>query len=205
MPAGLQRVIAALCLVAVGPVLLAAACWVRLVSRGPAIFRQPRVGHYGREFMIFKVRTLDTTASESPSPSTTTVDDPRMVLGGRFLRRFKIDELPQLLNVVRGEMNLVGPRPTVRSDVERMTGGQKRRHDVFPGLTGLAQISGGQGLTWPQRIEFDLEYIDNRSWRRDLGILVSTARGLVTGAVAKYPADFDEWGTHTDDVEPATG
>jgi undecaprenyl phosphate N,N'-diacetylbacillosamine 1-phosphate transferase len=125
--------------------------------------------------------------------STTTKNDPRVTRVGNVLRKTKIDELPQLLNVLNGTMSLVGPRPTVAEDVARMDATQRRRCDVRPGITGLAQVSGSTALSWPERIKYDLQYVDNVSLLLDIQILLKTVALLLTMRAETHPASADEW------------
>jgi len=160
---------------------------VRCTSRGPVLFRQERIGMDQQPFVLFKFRTMihASTASASPYP------DQELITGiGRILRRLSLDELPQLLNVARGEMSIVGPRPTLRYQVERYTERQRGRLAVRPGLTGLAQVRGRNSLTWHQRIEFDLEYVQRQSPWLDVQLLLATPRALLSGAgVEGHPVD----------------
>lgn len=178
-PYRLQRALDWTVLIAAAPVLvpigvLIAAC-VGLTSRGPVLFRQERVGLNGGRFEVYKFRSM--VDGDNPL-----VPDPtRITRVGAVLRRWSLDELPQLLNVARGEMSVVGPRPTVASQVERYTQEQARRLTVRPGLTGLAQVSGRNALAWAARIELDLAYVDGRSLRRDVAILVRTVSTVLTG------------------------
>ena len=148
---------------------------IRCTSRGPILFRQTRVGLDGADFEVLKFRTM----VDGDNPVFPDAD--RITRVGRLLRRSSLDELPQLWNVARGDMSIVGPRPTLRYQSERYDDRQRRRLAVRPGLTGLAQVSGRNTLTWPERIEHDLDYVDRRSLRLDLSILARTARVLVTG------------------------
>ena len=185
--------IAPLALLATSPVLLIAACWIRCVSPGPAIFRQVRIGRGERPFTIFKLRTMRLNAESHRNRSVTVRNDPRLIRGGLLIRALKIDELPQLLNVLNGSMSLVGPRPTVREDYNRMTPEQRRRAIVKPGITGLAQLRGGASIPWPQRIVFDLQYIDDYRLSRDLEILVETFFCTLMCRANNNPSIADEW------------
>jgi lipopolysaccharide/colanic/teichoic acid biosynthesis glycosyltransferase len=167
-----------LVVVAVPVALLGAVCAlaVRLTSRGPVLFRQERVGMGGEPFEMLKFRSM----REGVNPIFPDAD--RITPVGRLLRRTSLDELPNLLNVARGEMSVVGPRPTLAYQVERYDDRQRHRLAVRPGLTGLAQINGRNELTWPERIEFDLEYVDRQSPVLDLRIVVATVGVLLTGS-----------------------
>jgi lipopolysaccharide/colanic/teichoic acid biosynthesis glycosyltransferase len=181
MPRILDILIALLALIVLSPLLLAAAVAIRLGSRGPAIYRQRRVGLGGREFELLKLRTM--VQGSDPVGVGTVVgrDDPRVTAAGRLLRRTSLDEIPNLVNVLRGEMAIVGPRPTIPAQVVDYTPRQHRRHEVRPGLTGWAQVKGRAGIPWEQRIELDVEYVERRSLALDLRILAQTAWLLVTG------------------------
>jgi dTDP-4-amino-4,6-dideoxygalactose transaminase/lipopolysaccharide/colanic/teichoic acid biosynthesis glycosyltransferase len=189
----MDRLISACLLLVTSPALLLTAIWIKLFSTGPLLFVQDRVGQNESLFRIYKFRTMKVGSGAHSFGSVTTRDDPRLIVGGKFLRKFKIDELPQLINVLNGTMALVGPRPTVEADYARMTSEQRKRAVVKPGLTGLAQINGAAALPWPQRIEFDLEYIHNPSIVLDLSILWRTLFAVVSGAADKNPETCDEW------------
>ena len=175
--------LAALGLALCSPLLAVAAIAIRLESRGPAIYRQRRVGRAGERFPMLKLRTM--VGGSDPTPAQTweplREDDPRVTRVGALLRRLSLDELPNLVNVLRGEMAIVGPRPTIEAQVEQYSDRQRRRLEVRPGLTGWAQVNGRASLSWEERIELDLWYVDNRSLRLDLRILARTVRLLLTG------------------------
>jgi lipopolysaccharide/colanic/teichoic acid biosynthesis glycosyltransferase len=163
------------------PLLGLAALAVKLEDRGPVFYRQLRVGKDGRDFELLKLRTMVVDAERQGAGYAVDRDDPRITRAGRVLRRLSIDELPQLWNVLRGEMSLVGPRPTLRYQVDRYDERQRSRLDVKPGLTGWAQVNGRAALPWDERIEFDLWYVEHRSTRLDLKILVRTPVALFRG------------------------
>jgi lipopolysaccharide/colanic/teichoic acid biosynthesis glycosyltransferase len=171
--------IAALALLS--PLLLLAALAIKLGSRGPVVYRQRRVGLHGREFEMLKLRTM--VEGSDPVGVGTVVyrDDPRVTAAGRLLRRTSLDELPNLVNVLRGEMSIVGPRPTIPAQVKDYTQRQRRRHEVRPGITGWAQVQGRAGIPWEERIELDVWYVDHRTALLDARILLKTAWLLVTG------------------------
>ena len=180
------------------PLWIAAAAIILVSSPGPIFFVQRRVGRNERSFNLIKFRTmhpdqLPAGVRRPPSDFVTVKNDPRVFRGGAWLRRWKIDELPQLLNVVAGSMSLVGPRPTVAADYARMTPGERRRADVRPGITGLAQIHGGAGVPWPERLAWDLRYVDRRSLWLDLLILGSTAGLILRGRPPAEATSNDEW------------
>ena len=146
------------------PFLAAAAAAVKLDDGGPVLYRQRRVGKDGREFDLLKIRTMVVGAERLGSGYAVDEGDPRITRAGRVLRRLSLDELPQLWNVVRGDMSLVGPRPTLAYQVERYTERQRRRLEVRPGITGWAQIHGRAALPWDERIELDVWYVEHRSF-----------------------------------------
>jgi lipopolysaccharide/colanic/teichoic acid biosynthesis glycosyltransferase len=172
---------AALGLVVAAPALAAAAVAIKLEDRGPVLYRQRRVGQDGREFELLKLRTMVVGAETQGSGWAVNEGDPRITRAGRVLRRLSIDELPQLWNVLRGDMSLIGPRPTLAYQVERYTPRQRRRLEVKPGLTGWAQVHGRAALPWDERIELDVWYVENRSPLVDLRILLRTPLALVGG------------------------
>ena len=180
MRRGFDVVAALLGLVVTAPVLLVAALAVAVESRGGALFRQRRVGLRGREFDVLKLRTMVAGAEQLGAGLAIVAGDARITRVGRLLRRTSIDELPNLVNVLRGEMAIIGPRPTVPAQVERYTERQRGRLAVRPGITGWAQVNGRTALSWDERIELDLWYIEHRSWRLDLKILRRSV-GIVLG------------------------
>jgi len=166
--------IACVLLVILWPLLLAIAVAVRLGSRGPALFRQERAGRGGRSFMLYKLRTMRRDADPfGPSPKSG--EDPRLTQLGRFLREHSLDELPQLLNIIKGDMSLVGPRPLYMSQVAEWNERQRKRLLVAPGLTGLAQISGRGNRTLEEKLELDVTYVEQASVWLDIRILAATA------------------------------
>ncbi len=173
--------LAGLGLVVASPFLAAAALAVKLEDGGPILFRQTRVGKDGADFQLLKLRSMVVDAERRGAGFAVDRGDARITRVGRFLRRTSIDELPQLWNVVRGEMSVVGPRPTLRYQVERYTERQRKRLDVRPGLTGWAQIHGRATLPWDDRIELDVWYVEHRSPRVDLEILLRTPLALFGG------------------------
>jgi lipopolysaccharide/colanic/teichoic acid biosynthesis glycosyltransferase len=184
MPRALDILIAALALLVLSPFLLAAAIAIKLGSRGPVFYRQRRVGLHGREFEMLKLRTMEQGSDPVGVGTVVYRDDPRVTRAGRFLRRTSLDEVPNLVNVLRGEMAIVGPRPTIPAQVDDYTEFQRRRHEVVPGITGWAQVQGRAGIPWEERIELDVWYVDHRSAALDARILartvwlVLTAQGL---------------------------
>jgi lipopolysaccharide/colanic/teichoic acid biosynthesis glycosyltransferase len=181
MPRGLDLLIATVALVVLSPFLLAAAIAIKLGSRGPVIYRQRRVGRGDREFEMWKLRTMVQGSDPVGVGTVVTRGDARVTGAGRTLRRTSFDEVPNLVNVLRGEMAIVGPRPTIPAQVDDYTPRQRRRHEVLPGITGWAQVQGRAGIPWEERIELDVWYVDHRSATLDLRILVRTAWLVISG------------------------
>ncbi len=172
------------------PVLALAALAVKLGDGGPVLFRQTRVGKDGVDFELLKLRTMVVGAEQQGAGYAVDRGDARITRVGRFLRRTSIDELPQLWNVVRGDMSVIGPRPTLRYQVERYTERQRRRLEVLPGITGWAQIHGRASLSWDERIELDVWYVEHRSPLTDLLILLRTPLALFGGT---YKGETGGW------------
>jgi lipopolysaccharide/colanic/teichoic acid biosynthesis glycosyltransferase len=181
MPHVVDRLLAALGLIALSPVLLAAALWIKLDSRGPVFYRQQRVGEAERPFEMLKLRTM--AAGSDPVGVGTAVlrDDPRVTRSGRFLRRTSLDEIPNLVNVLRGEMAIVGPRPTLAAHIEHFSIAGHARFDVLPGITGWAQVQGRAGIPWEERVELDAWYARHRTAWLDARILAKTLVLVATG------------------------
>jgi lipopolysaccharide/colanic/teichoic acid biosynthesis glycosyltransferase len=177
----LDVAIAGLGLVVSGPLLGLAALAVKLEDGGPALYRQTRVGKDGADFDLLKLRTMVVGAETQGAGPAVNRGDARITRVGRVLRRLSLDELPQLWNVVRGDMSVIGPRPTLRYQVEQYTPHQRRRLDVKPGITGWAQIHGRASLPWADRIELDVWYVDHHSPKTDLLILLRTPLALFGG------------------------
>lgn len=171
-------------LVALSPALLGVGTFLHLFMGRSVLFRQRRPGLGGRPFELLKFRTMDDQADSSGKPMP---DVQRLTRVGRLLRRTSIDELPQLINVLRGEMSLVGPRPLLMRYLERYSEGQMRRHVVLPGITGWAQINGRNATTWDERFARDLWYVDNWSLLLDARILAATIFIFFTGSVFSQP------------------
>jgi lipopolysaccharide/colanic/teichoic acid biosynthesis glycosyltransferase len=177
-------------IVVLAPVLLLAALAVKATSRGPALFTQPRVGYQGRMFRVFKFRSMTADAEKNVAqlmadnggylPFCKLQNDPRVTAVGRFMRRTSIDELPQLLNVLKGQMSLVGPRPLVEAEAAQFTFDQCRRVLVKPGMTGLWQISGRSDLSWRDAVRLDMQYADSWTLAGDLAILLKTVKVVLT-------------------------
>ena len=183
-------VLASLGLALTSPLLGAAALVVKLEDGGPILYRQRRVGKDGEEFELLKVRTMVVGAEKLGAGYAVDKGDSRITRAGRVLRRLSIDELPQLWNVVRGDMSVIGPRPTLGYQVERYTPRQRRRLEVKPGITGWAQIHGRASLPWEDRIELDVWYVEHRSRKVDLEILARTPLALFGGT---YKGETGGW------------
>jgi lipopolysaccharide/colanic/teichoic acid biosynthesis glycosyltransferase len=168
-------------LVLSSPLLALAIVAICLESRGGAFYRQRRVGKDGREFDVLKLRTMVAGAEHIGAGLAVNTGDARITRVGRILRRTSLDELPNLVNVLRGEMAIVGPRPTLPQQVAQYTERERGRLAIRPGITGWAQVNGRTSLPWPERIELDLWYIEHRTWRLDLKILWLSARMVVKG------------------------
>ena len=186
-------VVAAAGLLAASPFLLAAVVAIRLESPGSPIYRQRRVGLDGRAFDVVKLRTMVSGAERLGAGLAVSEGDTRITRVGRVLRRTSLDEVPNLVNVLRGEMAIVGPRPTVPVQVQQYDARQRGRLAVRPGITGWAQVNGRAELPWSERIELDLWYIEHRSWALDLKILWRSLR-IVFGGEGLYRGDGPAWG-----------
>jgi lipopolysaccharide/colanic/teichoic acid biosynthesis glycosyltransferase len=174
------------------PVLAIAMLAIRLESRGRVIYRQPRVGKDGKVFDVLKLRTMVDGAEHIGAGLAVNLNDPRITRVGALLRRTSLDELPNLLNVLRGDMSLIGPRPTLPAQVASYTDRQRGRLAVKPGITGWAQVNGRASLPWAQRIELDLFYIEHRSLALDLKILFRTP-AMVLGGAGLYKGRAGGW------------
>jgi exopolysaccharide biosynthesis polyprenyl glycosylphosphotransferase len=187
-------VLAGLLVILLSPLLLGIAAWITLDSRGPVLFRQTRAGIGGRPFTVYKFRTMVVDAearldalreqNESDGLLFKMRNDPRITRSGRFLRKYSLDELPQLFNVLRGDMALVGPRPPLMSEVEAYGDDVRRRLLVRPGITGLWQVSGRSDLSWEESVRLDLYYVENWSPALDASILWKTFFAVVRGGGA---------------------
>ena len=195
MNRALDVLIAGFGLAVTSPFLAAAALVVKLADGGPVLYRQVRVGKDGEDFELLKLRTMIVGAEKQGAGFAVDRGDSRITRPGRLLRRTSIDELPQLWNVVRGEMSVIGPRPTLRYQVEQYDENQLHRLDVKPGITGWAQIHGRAKLPWADRIELDLWYVRHRSWTTDLLILLRTPLALFGGT---YKGTSGGWRNRTD-------
>ena len=170
--------VSAVLLAVLAPVMLAVALAVRLAMGAPALFRQERPGLHGRPFMLYKFRTMRAGAE---------ADAERLTGLGRLLRRASLDELPQLFNVLRGDMSLVGPRPLLTEYLPLYSARQARRHEVRPGITGWAQVNGRNEAAWPERLELDAWYVEHRSFALDLKILALTLERVLSGSGVSQP------------------
>ncbi|MDW8468606.1 MAG: sugar transferase [Burkholderiales bacterium] len=177
-------IVAAALLAALSPLMLAIAAAIRLRMGAPVLFRQLRPGLGGRPFTLYKFRTM----TEARGPDGELLPDAeRLTALGAWMRRWSLDELPQLLNVLRGDMSLVGPRPLLMEYLPLYDERQARRHEVRPGITGWAQVNGRNALTWPERFELDVWYVENRSFLLDLKILGLTLLRVVQGEGINAP------------------
>lgn len=184
----LDVVVAAIALFLAAPLVLVLAGWIKVHDQGSPWFVQERVGRHGRRFRLFKLRTMR-PGPHLPAPTGKHADkhapDPRITRPGRWLRRLSLDELPQLLNVVRGEMSLVGPRPPLPEEVARYEPHELRRLSVPPGMTGLWQVSGRADLPWERWVALDLQYVDQWSLWLDLTLLARTVPAVIRGTGAR--------------------
>lgn len=179
-------------LVLVAPVMACATIAIRVESRGHPIYRQRRVGKDGRPFDLLKLRTMVDGAEHIGAGLAINENDPRVTRVGALLRRISFDELPNLLNVVRGDMSFIGPRPTIPVQVAQYTERQRGRLAIRPGITGWAQVNGRASLPWSERIELDLYYIEHRSLAFDLRILGRTL-AIVFGGEGLYKGNTGGW------------
>jgi lipopolysaccharide/colanic/teichoic acid biosynthesis glycosyltransferase len=177
-------------LVLASPVLALAAIAIKLEDGGPVLYRQTRVGRDGSDFELLKLRTMVVGAETMGAGLSVNRGDTRITRSGRLLRKLSLDELPQLWNVVRGEMSCIGPRPTLRYQVEQYDERQRHRLDIKPGITGWAQINGRASLPWADRIELDVWYVEHRSPLLDLRILARTPFALFRGT---YKGETGGW------------
>jgi lipopolysaccharide/colanic/teichoic acid biosynthesis glycosyltransferase len=184
--------VSATALVLTAPLVALAMVAIRLETPGEALYRQRRVGLGGREFDVLKLRTMVAGAEHQGAGLAIDAGDARITRVGSVLRRTSLDELPNLLNVLRGEMSLIGPRPTLPHQVAQYTERQRGRLQVRPGITGWAQVNGRAALPWSERIELDLYYIEHRGWRLDLKILRRTP-AMVLGGSGLYKGETGGW------------
>ena len=195
----LDITVATAALIVCSPLLLVAAVAIALESRGGVVYRHRRIGRHGVPFELWKLRTMVAGAERMGAGLYIEPADARITRVGALLRRFSLDELPNLVNVLRGEMSVVGPRPTVAEQVDRYTPHQRRRLEVKPGITGWAQVNGRTSISWPERIELDVWYVDHRSVWLDVRILARTAKLLVSGQ-GLYSSELEQgWGERPDE------
>jgi undecaprenyl phosphate N,N'-diacetylbacillosamine 1-phosphate transferase len=178
-------------IIVLSPIFIIAFILIFLGDGFPLFYFQKRVGINGNQFKVLKLRTMKQGMTDLGL--TSFEDDPRYFKGSKFLRAFKIDELPQLVNILLGHMSLIGPRPTVMEDYLKMDNEQKARFQVRPGLTGLAQISGNTSLKWPERVKLDILYIKTLSFNRDFKILIKTVTMWVSNKLDSNPPETGEW------------
>ena len=188
----LDVLVAALTLILAAPLLAVAAVLIRIETHGHPIYRQRRIGRDGEPFELYKLRTMVSGAETMGAGLVVDAGDARITRLGAILRRTSLDELPNLVNVLRGEMSIVGPRPTVQVQVDRYSERQRGRLSVRPGLTGWAQIHGRASLPWHERIELDLWYVEHASLALDLRILKRTAQ-MVAGGDGLYRGETGGW------------
>jgi lipopolysaccharide/colanic/teichoic acid biosynthesis glycosyltransferase len=181
-----------LILLLVAPVMVVAVLAIRLESRGHPIYKQRRIGRHGRPFDMFKLRTMVDGAEHIGAGLAINENDSRVTRVGAFLRRTSLDELPNLINVVRGDMSFIGPRPTIPAQVAQYTPRQRGRLAIRPGITGWAQVNGRAALPWSERIELDLYYIEHRSLAFDLRILRRTLT-IIFGGAGLYKGQTGGW------------
>lgn len=166
----LALIIGLICL----PFLIVIAIFIKITSVGPVFYQQQRVGKNNREFLVLKFRTMVVNAEHLGAGINVSKNDKRITRVGKFLRKYSLDELPQLINILKGDMNFIGPRPTVPQQVKKYTPKQMGRLKIKPGLTGWAQVNGRNALSWPERIDLDLWYIKNRNIWIDILIIIKT-------------------------------
>jgi len=166
-------------IIALSPLFFLIILAIKFTSKGPIIFRQKRIGLYGKEFVLYKFRTMKEGAEKETVGKYITGNEEVLTPVGKFLRRWALDELPQLFNVLKGDMSVVGPRPALPYQVERYNERQRKRLEMKPGLTGWAQVNGRNKLTWPERIEYDVWYVENWSLWLDFKIMFLTIPALL--------------------------
>jgi undecaprenyl phosphate N,N'-diacetylbacillosamine 1-phosphate transferase len=187
--------VASALLVATAPIVIVASVLIKIDSEGPIIFAQTRIGKDCRAFRLYKLRTMIVRTHDETGRKLD--DKDRVTRVGRVIRRLSIDELPQLVNIIKGDMSFVGPRPLLVRYLPYYTDSELRRHEVRPGITGLAQINGRGFLQWEERFKYDLEYVDNLSFLLDAKILLRTVYQVLSGEGSStdrpsYLVDFDE-------------
>lgn len=193
-------------LVLLSPLLLLIAIWIKVDSKGPVFFMQQRAGIDGLPFRIFKFRTMvDRPADTIDQLQEGVINqghDPRITRAGRFIRATSLDELPQLLNIAKGDMSIVGPRPILMEQKEVIPPGYMKRFSMRPGLTGLAQVSGRRSLGWLQQLWLDAEYVEKQSFLYDIGIMLRTVKVVLVGG-GIYGGDGMNWRTYRESLNGA--
>ncbi|EWH01118.1 sugar transferase [Halomonas sp. BC04] len=179
-------VICTVVLIFISPLMLLLACWIKLDSVGPVFFFQRRAGLYGKSFHMIKFRTMVHRSPEEVDqhnePVVSEGRDPRITRAGRLIRAMSLDELPQLINILKGDMSVVGPRPVLMEQVDVVPPKYMKRFNVRPGLTGLAQVRGRRSLNWLRQLAFDIEYVERRSFLNDIGIIFKTLKVIAPGS-----------------------
>lgn len=184
-------VMSALMIVILIPVLLIIPVAIRLTSKGPAVFMQKRVGKNGKEFEIYKFRTMLIPEERIDKNGNVLEPNGSITKVGAFLRRTSLDELPQLFNILKGDMSFVGPRPMIPSQVAKISEYHKTRHKMRPGVTGLAQVNGRNDLTWDKKLEFDMQYVEHFSLAMDISIFIKTVRVVLLHEGIDYVHTMD--------------
>nr|WP_298414791.1 sugar transferase [uncultured Halomonas sp.] len=196
--------ISSIALLVFSPLILLMAIWIRFDSRGPVFFTQSRVGKNQIPFQVFKMRTMiDRSSSHIDQINERVITgnkDPRITRSGRFLRSTSLDELPQLWNILRGDMSIVGPRPIIPEQLEVVPSVYEKRFDVLPGLTGLAQIRGRRSLGWLDQLQADKEYVEKRNLFYDLHIIIKTMVVVIKGS-GIYGGEAENWRTYRDRIK----
>ncbi|RBI66246.1 sugar transferase [Vreelandella sulfidaeris] len=197
-------IISSASLIVLSPLLLLVALWIKLDSKGPVFFMQRRAGIEGKPFRIFKFRTMvdrpADTIDQLKEGIISQGRDPRITRAGRFIRATSLDELPQLLNIVKGDMSIVGPRPILMEQKEVVPPGYMKRFAVRPGLTGLAQISGRRSLGWLQQLWLDAKYVEKYSFTYDIGIMLRTVKVVFVGG-GIYGGEGMNWRTYRESLQ----
>lgn len=191
----IDTVLALVILILTLPFMLVAAIAIKIDSEGPVLFKQIRVGQYGHKIMIYKLRTMMLQSHDENGVKIR--DRDRVTKSGRIIRKLSLDEIPQLLNIIKGDMSFIGPRPLLVRYFPYYTEEEVQRHNVLPGITGIAQVKGRSFLQWEKRFQYDLDYVKNISFLTDLNVLVETVRAVFTGAGTSSVrpeglVDFDE-------------
>jgi len=175
----LDLIVAPVALLTLSPLFLLIAVVLKLTSEGPVLYTQERIGKNGQPFIFIKFRTMVIDAENKGDGVLCRRDDPRVTPFGKLLRSFSLDELPQLFNVLKGNMSLVGPRPGLEYQVREYTPFQKQRLDILPGITGWAQVNGRNSISWDERIGYDVQYVEELSFLRDVQIVLKTFKAVL--------------------------